>query len=281
MNDPDDDLPLPALLRDVERDVRDEARAAARPRLDALVDHALAAAAAPPSPATSPRPHRRAWAFALAATLGVATALAAGVAVWRRPAEPRRGHVEPLPTPPVRVPPPAETRPARPRALEEADAAAPPVLTPPAPSPPTAVRRPRAPEAAPSPVTVGEPPASLYRRANEARRARAHDEAASLYRALLAAHPDAPESQQARVTLGRLLLDRGGDAREAESLFAAYLRREPRGIEAETAMAGRARALQREGRARDERAAWSALLAAFPESVHADEARRRVAELGE
>ncbi len=278
MNDPDDDLP--ALLRDVERDVRDEARAAARPRLDALVDHALAAAAASPSPAASPRPHRRAWVFALAATLGVATALAAGVAVWRRPAEPRRGHVEQLPTTPPRTPAPAERTPARPRALEEADAAAPPpVLTPPA--PPTVVRRPRAPEAAPSPVALGETPASLYRRANEARRARAHDEAASLYRTLLAAHPDAPESQQARVTLGRLLLDRGGDAREAESLFAAYLRREPRGIEAETAMAGRARALQGMGRARDERAAWSALLAAFPESVHADEARRRVAELGE
>jgi len=277
MNDPDDDLP--ALLRDVERDVRDEARAAARPRLDSLVDGALAAAAAPPLPVTSPRPHRRAWVFALAATLGVATALAAGVAVWRRPAEPRRGHVEQLPTPPPRTPAPAERTPARPRALEEADAAAPPVLTPPA--PPTVVRRPRAPEAAPSPVVAGEPPASLYRRANEARRARAHDEAASLYRSLLAAHPDAPESQQARVTLGRLLLDRGGDAREAESLFAAYLRREPRGIEAETAMAGRARALQRAGRARDERAAWSTLLAAFPESVHADEARRRVAELGE
>jgi hypothetical protein len=42
-------------------------------------------------------------------------------------------------------------------------------------------------------------------------------------------------------------------------------------------MAGRARALHG---SRDERTGWEALLRAFPETVHADEARRRVAELG-
>jgi len=44
-------------------------------------------------------------------------------------------------------------------------------------------------------------------------------------------------------------------------------------------MADRALALQRLGRPADEAAAWSALLGAYPASVHADRARRRLAEL--
>ena len=269
MNDPDDTLP--ATLRAVEDDVRREAVGATRVRLDALVEGALAAVDVAPARRASPR---RAWGFALAATLGVATALAAGVAVWRRPAEPVRPRAVAVPTVSVVVPTSAPR--VRPVAEELADAG--PVVG--VDAPPAVVRRPRGSAASVTPVAVTEAPAVLYRRANEARRARAHDEAATLYRALIAGHPDAPESQQARVSLGRLLLDRGRGAGEAEALFAAYLRREPRGIEAETAMAGRARALQATGRAAEERTAWGALLRAFPESVHGEEARRRVAELG-
>jgi len=269
MNDPDDTLP--ATLRAVEDDVRREAVAATRARLDALVEGALAATEAAPARRVSPR---RAWVFALTATLGVATALAAGVAVWRRPAEPVRPRAVAVPTAPV-VMPVAVPR-ARPVVEELADAG--PVV--PDDASPAVVRRPRGSAPVVTPVAVAEAPAVLYRRANEARRARAHDEAAALYRALIAGHPDAAESQQARVSLGRLLLDRGRGAGEAEALFAAYLRREPRGIEAETAMAGRARSLQASGARAEERSAWGALLRAFPESAHGEEARRRVAELG-
>lgn len=274
MTDPDDRLP--PLLADVERDVRDEALAAARPRLDALVEGALAAS---PLPSLRPAAKRREGVVALAATLAVATAMAAGVAVWRRTPEPRRPRAEESASPPVRVAPPEAPSPLRARAVEvevpdaavtAADASSTAAVV---------VRRPRATTPSPSPVAAREDAASLYRRANEARRARAHEEAASLYRALLASHPDAAESQQARVTLGRLQLDRG-DAREAEALFGAYLARAPRGIEAETALAGRARALGRLGRGREEAAAWGALLAAYPDSAHAEEARQRVAELG-
>jgi len=266
MNDPDD--LLPATLRAVEDDLRREAVGATRVRLDALVDAALAATEVAPARRTSPK---RVWVFALAATLAVATALAAGV-VWRRPAEPVQPRAVAVPTVPVAMP--APTPRVRPVAEELADAG--PVAVEDASA---VVRRPRGSAPAVTPVVLTEAPAVLYRRANEARRARAHDEAASLYRALIAAHPDAPESQQARVSLGRLLLDRGRGAGEAEALFAAYLRREPRGIEAETAMAGRARALQASGARGEERAAWGALLRAFPDSVHAEEARQRVAEL--
>jgi hypothetical protein len=268
MHDPDD--LVPATLQAVEADVRRDAIAATRVRLDALVDGALALAEAAPPP---PAPVKRAWVFALAATFMVATALAAGVAGWRRPVAPARPRAVVAPQRPVALPTPT------PRVVlvvaeevvdsgQVADEAPPPVVV---------MRRPRTSAPAVTPVVTAESPGALYRRANEARRGRAHDEAATLYRALIAAHPDALESQQARVSLGRMLLDRGRGAGEAEALFAAYLRREPRGIEAETAMAGRARALHG---SRDERTAWEALLRAFPETVHADEARRRVAELG-
>jgi hypothetical protein len=74
-----------------------------------------------------------------------------------------------------------------------------------------------------------------------------------------------------------MLLD-DGDAPGALRSFDDYLRRG--GPLGEDVMLGRALALQRLGRADDESAAWSALLASYPASVHATRARRRLLDLG-
>lgn len=131
---------------------------------------------------------------------------------------------------------------------------------------------------------AGEPPsdsggaAALFGSANDARRHGEHGRAASLYRDLLARHPSAPEANATRVALGRLLLD-DGDAAGALPLFETYLRGGD-GALREEAMVGRARALDRLGRATDERAAWSTLLTSYPQSIHAARAHGRLEELG-
>jgi TolA-binding protein len=124
-----------------------------------------------------------------------------------------------------------------------------------------------------------DPPAdapSLFAAATRARRAGDRAAAVASYRTLLRSYPDTAEGRQALVALGKMLLD-SGDAAGALRCFDEYLR--VGGPLREDVMADRAVALQRLGRPADETAAWSALLAAYPASVHADRARRRVAEL--
>jgi TolA-binding protein len=114
--------------------------------------------------------------------------------------------------------------------------------------------------------------------ANTARRKGDHGRAILLYRDLLRDYPDAPEASPARVALARLLLD-DGDAEGALRSFDAYLSGGD-GALREEAMVGRARALGRLGRDGEERAAWSALLLSYPQSIHAERARARLEELG-
>jgi len=83
------------------------------------------------------------------------------------------------------------------------------------------------------------------------------------------------------VSLGRLLLDRRGDARGALREFDAYLRAAPRGSLAQEALLGRALAQRRLGREDAERAAWEALLQRYPGSIHAPRARGRLTELND
>jgi len=121
--------------------------------------------------------------------------------------------------------------------------------------------------------------AELFAAANEARREHKITEAVRLYRELQRTRPSSAEASVAHVALGRLLLDRTGDARGALQQFDRYLaERGPLSL-AEEAMVGRALALDRLGRAREERAAWQALLATFPGSVNAERARTRIEAL--
>jgi TolA-binding protein len=124
-----------------------------------------------------------------------------------------------------------------------------------------------------------EPPvgaAGLFDRANQARHAGDRTGAIQGYRALLAQYPASAEAHQALAALGKMLLD-GGDTGAAVRCFDDYLR--GGGPLRQDVMADRALALQRLGRPGDEAAAWSALLASYPASVHAERARRRLAEL--
>ncbi len=124
-----------------------------------------------------------------------------------------------------------------------------------------------------------EPPvgaAGLFDRANEARHAGDRAGAMQGYRALLAQYPASAEAHEALAALGKMLLD-GGDGGAAVRCFDDYLR--AGGPLRQDVMADRALALQRLGRTGDEAAAWSALLASYPASVHAERARRRLAEL--
>ncbi len=122
--------------------------------------------------------------------------------------------------------------------------------------------------------TTDESAASLFRRANAARHGGDDTGASELYRRLLDGHPETREAATARVIYGRMRLD-GGDAREALAQFEAYLARSPNGTLAEQALVGRARSLRALGRRDEERAAWAAVLRAFPESASKSEAFER------
>ena len=121
-------------------------------------------------------------------------------------------------------------------------------------------------------------PGRLFAEANDARRRGELERAVALYRELERRHPDTEEAKVARATVGRLLLERG-DTASALDRFDAYLDRS-RGALTQDAMIGRAEALRRLGRSREEAAAWAALLAKYPDSAQAAKARARLAELG-
>jgi TolA-binding protein len=136
------------------------------------------------------------------------------------------------------------------------------------------------PEASPKPAALEAGSASeLFSRANQARRDGKVKEAMRLYRALQERHSGSGEELVSRVALGRLLLDRLGDSRGALVQFNSYLASPGNGALREEAMVGRALALGRIGRSSEERAAWRALLDAWPKSTHAKRARARLAEL--
>jgi tetratricopeptide (TPR) repeat protein len=128
-------------------------------------------------------------------------------------------------------------------------------------------------------IRVAPPPdaPSLFGRANEARRLGDHPSAAHYYRALIEDNPSSSEAHDALAVLGRMLLD-DTDAEGALRCFDEYLR--VGGPLREDVMLGRALCLQRLGRAGDETRALESLVAAYPHSVHAERARRRLLHLG-
>jgi TolA-binding protein len=121
--------------------------------------------------------------------------------------------------------------------------------------------------------------AELFARANLARRRGDMNEAAHTYRDLQSSFPGSPEEIVSRVTLGRLLLDRLGDARGALVQFDSYLANPTHGALREEALIGRALALGRLHRQAEEKGAWAALVAAYPKSAYAERARARLEEL--
>lgn len=130
-----------------------------------------------------------------------------------------------------------------------------------------------------TPLSAPEPPAGpavLFDQANQARHAGDRAGAVQGYRTLLAQYPGSAEAHEALAALGKILLD-GGDVARAVSCFDDYLA--GGGALRQDVMADRALALQRLGRPGDEAAAWSALLASYPASVHGERARRRLVEL--
>ncbi len=132
---------------------------------------------------------------------------------------------------------------------------------------------------APAPADDSAPDAStLFHRANEARQSGDHLRAGELYGILLNRYPGAPEAHASLALFGRMLLD-DGNANGALQCFDDYLR--TGGALREDVMLGRALAFQRIGprATADEGRAWSSLLDAYPGSVHAERARRRLSEL--
>jgi len=128
------------------------------------------------------------------------------------------------------------------------------------------------------PTAPRETAADLLTRANDARREDRFADAAALYRALQARFPRSREAAVSRVAHGRLLLDRLGDPEGAVRQFDRYLSTSSDGVLAEEARAGRALAFARLGRTAEERRAWEDLIRHHPASVHAERARRRLAQ---
>jgi hypothetical protein len=218
------------------------------------------------------RSKRRGATFVAALAVGgLASVAAAATVVILRPPE--------APAPPVTAAPaPPSASPAK--AGEPRKATAPePALELPN-DKPLSERTPAPKPTAVEPSAVEPPSASaLFSRANQARRDGKVAEAVRLYRTLQERHSGTSEELVSRVSLGRLLLDTSGDSRGALVQFNSYLASPGGGALRESAMVGRAIALGRMGRTAEERAAWKALLEAWPKSTHQKRARARLAEL--
>lgn len=147
---------------------------------------------------------------------------------------------------------------------------------------PKAVRHDEAPvpPPPPPPLVAADPEtaASVFDAANRARVSGREAEAERLYREVSTRFGAAPEGRLSHALLGRLLLD-SGDARGALLELDAYLRSGEEALQ-EEALAAKAQALGRIGASGEERAAWEAVLSAYPEGVHSARARQRLSELG-
>jgi hypothetical protein len=128
----------------------------------------------------------------------------------------------------------------------------------------------RIPDNEPSVVTA----TSLFHHANSARREGLSSEALHSYERLRAEFPTSAEARLSLVLAARMHLDSGrlGDAIAG---FDAYIATRDRSLR-EQALAGRAIALGRLGRTREELAAWQSLLLDYPDSSYATVASQRL-----
>jgi len=130
-----------------------------------------------------------------------------------------------------------------------------------------------------STIAVGESPAQLLSRAEQARTARRWADASRAFADLGRRYPGSREEIVGRALYGQLLLDQLGEPRRALAMFERYLSVDASGALAEEALFGRATALMRMGRAADEKQTWLELLGRFPGSVYAARARERLRAL--
>ena len=138
------------------------------------------------------------------------------------------------------------------------------------------------PSVEPAPAVVDPPPSrapQILRRAEQARTARRWADASRAFEDLGRRYPGTREEIVGRALYGQLLLDQLGEPGRALTMFERYLAVDPSGALAEEARLGRAQALRRLGRSREERSAWLELLREHPGSVHAAAARTRLATL--
>jgi TolA-binding protein len=121
-----------------------------------------------------------------------------------------------------------------------------------------------------------ETAAQVFAEANELRRTGKDPQAMVTYRKVERLFPGTAEAQQSHATLGSLLMDHG-NPQDALGQFDRYI--EHGGPLLVDVLAGKATALQKLGRAAEERYTWETLLARFPKSVQATRAKTRLAEL--
>lgn len=252
---------------------------------DDVLDARLADAIVQGCSGRAPRrgPPRWVWASAAAACLLLAAGAGAGLSLRHRGASeqvpPHVAGTESAPGPRPSAPPSTVAQAPAAAAVTvapvplvsrgaEASPAAPPGVT-----RASAARQPRA-EARSEP-TEAETASSLFESANGERRKNHVTAAISLYDQLQRRYPKSEEARISRVSLGRLLLERGIWS-EALSQLDAYLASGDGGTLAPEALFGRARALEALGQTADARATWNRLLTTFPDSVYARPARQRL-----
>lgn len=120
--------------------------------------------------------------------------------------------------------------------------------------------------------------ASLFEEASALRDRNRPDQAVVVFRKLQQLYPRARETRISFALAGRMLLDHGRPA-QALSQFDQHLAQD--GEASEEALAGRATALGRLGRTSAESETWRRLLAAYPSTVYASQAKDRLSELVE
>jgi TolA-binding protein len=114
----------------------------------------------------------------------------------------------------------------------------------------------------------------LFAQARAAAMRGEHAAAAALYTTLEQRFVASDQAHVARVLLGRLYLERLGDARAALAQFDAYLKQG--GANRPEALLGRARALRKLGREREEIATLRELVDAYPDSLYVAPAEERL-----
>ena len=154
---------------------------------------------------------------------------------------------------------------------EPRPSATPAPLAEPPPSAAPAVDRPSLPAPRAS-VTV----ADRLGNANDLRRAGRWRDAEAAYLAIATDYPAAPEAYVATLAAAALRLEHLGDPAGALQLYESSSRRGPLGVEAMFGVARSERAL---GRPDAEVSALRAVIRAYPDSLQADRARRRLEEL--